>query len=55
MKDILLEGEVNEVVHLGESLDSQVLHLLRVHATVAKAQVVETCHPERRCAFVLVF
>ena len=32
----LLEGEVDEVVHLGERLHGQVLHLLRVHAAVAK-------------------
>ena len=46
MEDRLLEGEVDEVVHLGERLDGQVLHLLRVHAPVAKAQVVESRHPD---------
>ena len=37
MEDRLLQGEVDEVVHLGESLNGQVLHLLRVHTPVAKA------------------
>ena len=46
MEDRLLEGEVDEVVHLGESLDGQVLHLLRVHAPVTKAQVVKSRHPD---------